>query len=220
MVGNQVRGHLIEFGRVLDDPAKAIGGGAGRGIAEGGGIALDVMSGAKQLFTAFVGKAALENSGVRGREPVGLDRHPLLEFAGQAGERLFCARHRVVEILFGNTPQHAAQRIWLRNHMMVGESLDIERDALVCWHGEFLGAKRRCGPCPAATAVEALPYRPPRGARARYRRCWGCAARRGRNTSLAFLTGGDLRPPSERAGSIPWAVSALGGNSLCPPSRA
>ena len=127
MVGDQVRGHLLEIGRVLDDPAQAVGGGAGRGIAEGGGIALDVMSGAKQLFAAVVGEAVLENGGVRGGEPVGLDRHPVLEFAGQAGERLFRARDRIVEILFGNTPQHLAQRIGLRDHVMVGEGLDLER---------------------------------------------------------------------------------------------
>src|SRR4051794_41458832 len=104
--------------------------------------------------------------------------------------------------------------------MMVGESLDIERDALVCWHGEFLGAKRRCGPCPAATAVEALPYPPPRGARARYRRCWCCAAGRGRNTSWSFLTGGGWRPHSESADTAPSPISALGGNSWSPPPRA
>ena len=34
--------HLVEIGRVLDDPAQALGGGRGR-IAEGGGIALDVV---------------------------------------------------------------------------------------------------------------------------------------------------------------------------------
>ena len=50
MMRDQVGRHLVEIGRVLDDPAEAVGGGAGGGIAEGGGVALDVMGGAKQLF--------------------------------------------------------------------------------------------------------------------------------------------------------------------------
>ena len=55
VMGDQLRGHLVEIGRVFDDAAQAFGGGAGGGEAEGGGVALDVMGGAKQLF-AVVGR--------------------------------------------------------------------------------------------------------------------------------------------------------------------
>ncbi len=90
------------------------------------GVALDVMGGAKQLFARRAGKAVLEHGGVGGREPVGFDRHPVLEFAGQAGKRLFGARDRIVEILVGDAPQHLAQRIGLRDDVMIGEGLDLE----------------------------------------------------------------------------------------------
>ena len=72
-----------------------------------------------------VGKAVPENGGVGGREPVGFDRHPVLEFAGQTRKRLFRARNGIVEIVFGNAPQHLAQRIGLRDHVMIGEGLDL-----------------------------------------------------------------------------------------------
>jgi hypothetical protein len=85
------------------------------------------MGGAKQLFARGLGKAVPENGGVRGREPVGFGFHPVLEFARQAGERLFGARHRVVEVLFSDTPQHLAQGVGLRDHVMVGEGLDLHR---------------------------------------------------------------------------------------------
>ncbi len=49
---DQIGRHLVEIGRVLDDPAQALGGGASGGKSERGGVALDVMGGAKQLFAA------------------------------------------------------------------------------------------------------------------------------------------------------------------------
>ena len=49
---DQLRRHLAEIGRVLDDPAQAVGRGTGGGKAEGGGVALDVMRGAEQLLAA------------------------------------------------------------------------------------------------------------------------------------------------------------------------
>src|SRR5664279_250532 len=61
MMRDQVGRHLVEFGRVLDDPAEAFGSGAGGRVAEGGGVTLDVMGGAKQLFAGVVGKSAAEN---------------------------------------------------------------------------------------------------------------------------------------------------------------
>src|SRR3974390_3245250 len=57
VVGDQVGRHFGELGRVLDDPAETLGGGGGGRIAEGGGVALDVMGSSKQLFAIFVGKA-------------------------------------------------------------------------------------------------------------------------------------------------------------------
>ena len=51
---DQVGRHLVEIGRVLDDPAQALGGGARGRVSEGGGVALDVMGGAKQFFARGV----------------------------------------------------------------------------------------------------------------------------------------------------------------------
>ena len=67
---------------MFDDAAQAFGGGAGGGEAESRGIALDVMGGAKQLFAVVGGEPVAENGRMRRREPVGLDGHPVLEFAG------------------------------------------------------------------------------------------------------------------------------------------
>jgi hypothetical protein len=50
MMLDQVRRHLIEVGRVLDDAAEAFGRRDRGGKAERHGVALDVMGGAKQLF--------------------------------------------------------------------------------------------------------------------------------------------------------------------------
>src|SRR5437868_13445652 len=50
VVGDQVRRDQIEVGRVFDVAAQAFGGGTRGREAEGGGVALDVMGGAKQLF--------------------------------------------------------------------------------------------------------------------------------------------------------------------------
>jgi hypothetical protein len=47
VMDDQVGRDLVEIGRVFDDPAQAFGGGAGGGKPEGGGVALDVMGGAK-----------------------------------------------------------------------------------------------------------------------------------------------------------------------------
>ena len=178
--------HLVEIGRMFDDPAQAFGGGAGGRESECRGIALDVMGGAKQFLAGRVGEAVAENGGMGRREPVGLDRHPVLEFAGQAGKRLFGARHGIVEILFGDPPQHLAQRIGLRDHVMVGEGLDLRASRLFFRHDGSLEPRALdvgSGPCRAAKAAAALPPRRRRGARGRYRRCWCCAGGPGRNRS-------------------------------------
>src|SRR5882672_6807300 len=79
VVGDQVGRHLVEIGCMLDDSAQALGRNAGGGKSESGGVALDVMGGAKQLFAGGLGKAVLEDGGVGGREPVGFYLHPVLE---------------------------------------------------------------------------------------------------------------------------------------------
>ena len=61
---DQLRRHLAEIGRVLDDPAQAVGRGTCGRKAERGGIALDVMRGVKQLFAIVLGKPVLEGRGV------------------------------------------------------------------------------------------------------------------------------------------------------------
>src|SRR6476620_748672 len=114
----------------------------GGGVPESCGVALDIMGGAKQLFARKLGKTVPENCGMGGREPVGLDSHPVLEFAGQAGKRFFGARNRVVEILFGDAPQYVLQRIRLRDPVMVGERLYLERAGLVFRHDDFLSGSR------------------------------------------------------------------------------
>jgi hypothetical protein len=52
MMRDQFRRHPVEIGRVLDDPAQAFGGDGGGGVAEGGGIALDVVGGASLRIAA------------------------------------------------------------------------------------------------------------------------------------------------------------------------
>jgi len=119
-------GTCFEFGRVLDDPAQAFRGCAAR-EPERRGIALDVMGGAKQ----FLPRVAVLNPFIRSRRgqptDVGLDRHPVPEFAERRRERLF----RAPTGSSRSTP--ATRRNTLRNglgcviNMMVGEALDLER---------------------------------------------------------------------------------------------
>ena len=118
---DQIGRHLVKIGRMLDDPAQALGGGAGGGESEGGGVALDVMGGAKQLFAREAGEAVLENGGMRRRKASGFDHHPVLEFAGQARQRLFGTRDRIVEVPFGDAPQHVAQGIRLGDDVVIDE---------------------------------------------------------------------------------------------------
>src|SRR6202021_3098118 len=52
---DQLGRYLVELGRVFDDPAKAVGGGAGGRVTESGGAALDVMGGTKQVVGGDIG---------------------------------------------------------------------------------------------------------------------------------------------------------------------
>src|SRR4029077_19574918 len=63
MVRNQLGRHPGKVGGVLDDPAKAFGGGAGRGEAESGGASLDVVGGAEEFVARGVGEAVREEGG-------------------------------------------------------------------------------------------------------------------------------------------------------------
>src|SRR5258705_8939681 len=81
MMRDQIARHLVKIGRVLDDPAEALGGGASGRVSESSGVALDVMGSAKQLLAGEFRKTVLANCRVGGREPVGFDRHPVLEIA-------------------------------------------------------------------------------------------------------------------------------------------
>jgi hypothetical protein len=125
VVGDQLRRDPIEVGRVFDDATKTFGGDTRGREAERGGVAFDVVGGAKQLLAIVDGETAAQNGRMRCREPVGLDRHPVLEFAGQSGERLFRAPDGIIEVGFGNAQQHLAQGVGLRDHMMVGEAFDL-----------------------------------------------------------------------------------------------
>ena len=95
--------------------------------------------GAEQLFAIVVGKAVTQDRRMRGRKPVRLDRHPGLEFARQAGERLFRARDGIVGVGFGNPQQHLAQGIGLRDDVVVGKTLDLGRPGLVVGHDDLPG---------------------------------------------------------------------------------
>ena len=49
VIGDQLRRHAVEIRRMFDDAAEAFGAGTSEGIAEGCGITLDVVRGAKQF---------------------------------------------------------------------------------------------------------------------------------------------------------------------------
>ena len=49
VIGDQLRRYAVEIRRMFDDAAEAFGAGAGDGITEGCGIALDVVRGTKQF---------------------------------------------------------------------------------------------------------------------------------------------------------------------------
>jgi len=96
------------------------------------------MGGAKQLFAGLVVEAVAQNGGVSGGKPVGLDRHPVLEFARQPGQRLLGAPDGIVEVGFGNAQQHLEQRVGLRDHVMVGEGLYLQIFGFLFRHDGFL----------------------------------------------------------------------------------
>ncbi|MGY4468853.1 hypothetical protein ACVWWK_004562 [Bradyrhizobium sp. LB9.1b] len=54
---------------MLDDAAQALGNSRRRRIAEGRGIALDVVRGAKELVAPVLGEAVVPDGDVGGRQP-------------------------------------------------------------------------------------------------------------------------------------------------------
>ena len=61
-----------------------------------------------------------------GREPVGFSQHPVLELAGEFGQRLLGARHGIVGVLLADPPQYLARRIGLGDDVMGREGLDLD----------------------------------------------------------------------------------------------
>jgi len=104
--------------------------------------------------------------------------------AAEVFQRLLRARDGIVEVAFGNAQQHLAQRVGLRDHVMIAVALDLDRAGLFFRHDHSLEkARSLSGPYRAARVVASLPSRRRRGAPARYR-CWRCCAGgRGRNRS-------------------------------------
>ena len=66
--------------------------------------------------------------------------HRLIEAAGIQARNVLDlgAGNGIVEIPLGNTPQHLAQRIGLRDHVMIGEFLDLQGAARFSRHDGFL----------------------------------------------------------------------------------
>ena len=102
-----------------------------------GGVALDVVGGAKQLFAVVVVEAVAQDNGMCGGKPVGLDRHPVLELARETCQRLLGARDGIIEVGFGNAQQHPAQRVGLRDDVMVGEGLDLQHSVFFFRHDDL-----------------------------------------------------------------------------------
>ncbi|MGY4416738.1 hypothetical protein ACVWW4_008474 [Bradyrhizobium sp. LB7.1] len=68
VVREQLGRHLFEIWRMLDDAAQALGNSRRRRIAEGRGIALDVVRGAKELVAPVLGEAVVPDGDVGGRQ--------------------------------------------------------------------------------------------------------------------------------------------------------
>ena len=86
----------VDVGRVLDQPAQAVGGRRHQRKTEGRGFALDVVGGVEQRFLVGLGEAGFDDGVARLVEPLAFGFHPVDEFARQLGQRLFGARDRIV----------------------------------------------------------------------------------------------------------------------------
>ena len=85
-----------------------------------------MLSEAAHSFGDTMNQVFLMASLRRSRKPPDLDFHPLTELARQVGQRFFGTRDGIVEIVVGDATQHLAQGIGLRDHMVIGEFLDLD----------------------------------------------------------------------------------------------
>ena len=116
-------------GRVLDQPAQAVGGRRDERIAEGRGLALDVVGGVEQRLAGRLGEALGLDVAARGVEAVAFRVHPGREFARKLRQRLLGARHRiVVGVLAGDLRHRHAQLVRRRDHLVVA----VGRDRRLC----------------------------------------------------------------------------------------
>ena len=83
-------------GRMLEQPAQAVGCADDGRIAERGGFALDVVRGPKQFGMGLFGEALPHHFSSRRFEALAFGLHPLREFGGQLRQRRLGTRYRIV----------------------------------------------------------------------------------------------------------------------------
>ncbi len=123
---------------MFENPAQAFGGDASGRKAEGRGVALDVVSGAKQLAAGVRIEALLQDRGMCCGKAVAFAAHPGLELAGEIGQRLFGARDGIVELAIDDAADRVLQCVRRRDDLVIGESLHLRRRRrFVLGHGRF-----------------------------------------------------------------------------------
>ena len=123
-------GHV---GRVLDQPAQAVGGRRDEGIAEGRRFALDVVGGMEQRFAGRLDEALGLDVAARGVEPLAFRIHPGRELARKLRQRCLGARDRVVAARCRHFRHRHAQRIGRRDHLVVAVGGDRRLSRLCPW---------------------------------------------------------------------------------------
>ena len=81
---------------MLNQAAEAIGRAGDRGIAEGSGLALDIMGGAEQFVVRLFVEAVALDVLTRRFQPFAFGMHPAGEFGGKLRQGLFGACDRIV----------------------------------------------------------------------------------------------------------------------------
>ena len=95
---------------VLEQPAQALGDAGDFGIAERGGLALDVVGGAKQRVVRLLGKAQRADVLARAFRDARIPLHPAGELGRQLDQRRFGARDRIVVAVPRPAPPPCAAR--------------------------------------------------------------------------------------------------------------
>ena len=95
VMGDESDRDAAHVGRMLDEPAEAVGGDCDHRIAESVGSAPDVVGGEKQGITCRLREPACHDRVARLIEPIALGLHPCCEPARELRERLFGPRHRI-----------------------------------------------------------------------------------------------------------------------------